>query len=104
MMNRSGYTEVMWLHELGEKPFTREERKFLSAAGRSHISIDALVDRVVAILGPETPSRGRQSFLAHKLLDERLFSTFDDAYAFADCYYLLAKQGPISRYLLWDWE
>jgi hypothetical protein len=94
----------MWLHELGEAPFSREERKFLSTAGRSHLSLDALMDRVVAILGTETPSRGRQTFLANKLLEERLFSTFDDAYAFADSYYVLAKQGPISKHLLWDWE
>jgi hypothetical protein len=94
----------MWLHELGEKPFSREERKFLSSAGRSHVPIDRLVDRVIAIIGPETPTRGRQTYLAQKLFDERLFSTFDDAYAFADSYYVLAKQGPISKYLMWDWE
>jgi hypothetical protein len=94
----------MWLHELGEKPFNRDERKFLSSAGRSYVAIDILIDRVLAILGPETPVRGRQTFLARMLLDERLFASFDDAYAFADSYFLLAKQGPISKYLLWDWE
>jgi hypothetical protein len=38
------------------------------------------------------------------LLAEHLFSSFDEAYAFADSYYTLAKAGPISKHLLWDWE
>jgi hypothetical protein len=35
---------------------------------------------------------------------EHLFSSFEEAYAFADSYYALAKAGPISKHLLWDWE
>jgi hypothetical protein len=94
----------MWLHDLGEKPFTREERKFLSRAGRAQVPIDQLLDRVQAIVGPGQPTRGRQTFLAQRLLEERLFTSFDEAYAFAESYYTLAKAGPISTYLLWDWE
>jgi hypothetical protein len=94
----------MWLHELGEKPFTRAERKFLSCAGRAQVPIDVLVDRVEAIVGPEQPGRGRQTFLAKRLFDEKLFGSVEEAYAFADSYYALVKIGPLSKHLLWDWE
>jgi hypothetical protein len=94
----------MWQHELGEQPFSREERRFLARAGRANVSLDVLMARVEAIVGPDTPTRGRQSFLATRLLEERLFSDRDEALAFADAYYVLAKQGRISTHLLWDWE
>jgi hypothetical protein len=94
----------MWQHDLGEQPFSREERRFLSRAGRSLVSLDTLMARVEAVAGTEQPSRGRQSYLAGRLMDERLFSSFEEAYAFADSYYALAKAGPISKHLLWDWE
>ena len=94
----------MWLHELGEQPFNHEERKFLSRAGRAFVSIEALVDRVQQILGPDRPTRGRQTYLAGRLVEEKLFATFDEAFAFAESYFALAKQGQISRHLLWDWE
>jgi hypothetical protein len=94
----------MWLHELGEQPFSTAERKFLSCAGRSRIPLDALVDRVMEITGPEQPTRGRQTWLAKRLLEEHLFVSLEEAYAFASTYYDLAKIGPISKHLLWDWE
>jgi hypothetical protein len=94
----------VWLHELGEQPFTREERRFLARAGRANVPIDVLVEKVEAIVGPERPTRGRQSFLATRLVEERLFNDHEEALAFADSYYLLAKQGRISKHLLWDWE
>lgn len=94
----------MWLHELGERPFSREERRFLSKAGRSLVSLDALMERVEATVGVERPVRGRQTHLAKLLLAEHLFNSFEEAYDFADSYYVLAKVGPISKHLLWDWE
>ncbi|MDB5059698.1 MAG: hypothetical protein JWO59_3170 [Chloroflexi bacterium] len=99
-----GYTSLMWLHELGEQTFSREERKFLSRAGRANVPVDVLVDRVQAIIGPDQPERGRQTFLAKRLLEEKLFGTFEEAYDFADSFYTLAKAGPLSKHLLWDWE
>jgi hypothetical protein len=94
----------MWQSELGEQPFSREERRFLSRAGRANVSLDALMERVEAIVGPDKPTRGRQSFLATRLVEERLFSDREEALAFAEAYYALAKQGRISTHLLWDWE
>ena len=94
----------MWKHELGEQPFSSQERRFLSRAGRSLVSIDALMQRVEEIVGVETPSRGRQTYLAKQLMADRVFSSFDEAFDFADSYYTLAKAGPISKHLLWDWE
>lgn len=94
----------MWLHDAGVPPFSREERKFLSRAGRANVPADVLLERVEAIVGPERPTRGRQRFLAGKLVEARLFSDFDEALAFAESYYTLAKAGPINRYLVWDWE
>lgn len=94
----------MWLHEAGVPSFTREERKFLARAGRALVPIDVLIERVEAIVGPERPLRGRQRFLAKKLLEQALFATLEEALAFAESYYTLAKAGAISQHLLWDWE
>jgi len=94
----------MWLHDLGEQPFSREDRKFLARAGRANVAVDVLLDRVRAIVGTERSTRGRQSFLAHTLVEERLFSDLDDALAFAEIYYVLAKAGRDFTYLAWDWE
>jgi hypothetical protein len=94
----------MWLHELGERPFTRAERNFLSRAGRANVPLDVLMERVEALVGPEQPVRGRPAFLTKCLLDQRLFSEPEEARAFAESYYELAKAGPISKHLLWDWE
>ena len=94
----------MWQQDLVEQPFTREERRFLTCAGRAHVPIDVLMEKVEAIVGPERPARGRQSFLATRLIEDRLFTDREEALAFADAYYLLAKQGRISAHLLWDWE
>lgn len=94
----------MWSSELRESPFSREERKFLSRAGRANVPVDVLVERVEALLGSDRPTRGRQAFLTRWLLEQRLFSAEEEAHAFADSYYSLAKAGPISKHLLWDWE
>ncbi len=60
--------------------------------------------RVEAFVGPPVPGRGRQSYLARHLVAEHLFSSYEEAFAFADSYYALVKGGPISQHLLWDWE
>jgi hypothetical protein len=95
---------MVWLHEAGVPSFTREERKFLSRAGRARVPIDTLVERVEAIIGTERPTRGRQRYLAGKLMEQQLFATYEEALAFAQSYYTLAKAGAISPHLLWDWE
>jgi hypothetical protein len=94
----------MWLHELGEAPFTHEERRFLSRAGRALVQVATLVELVEAEVGPDRPARGRPKYLATRLLARGLFTTYDEAFAFATSYYTLAKQGPLSLRLLWDWE
>ena len=94
----------MWSGEQPISPFSREERKFLSRAGRANVPIDILVERVEAIVGTERPTRGRQAFLTHKLLEQRLFHDEEEARAFANSYYALVKAGPIAKHLLWDWE
>ncbi|HVA89853.1 MAG TPA: hypothetical protein VNL71_08410 [Chloroflexota bacterium] len=94
----------MWSGDLPESPFSREERKFLSRAGRANVPVDILVERVEKIVGPEPPARGRQAYLTRQLIAERLFQDEEEARAFADSYYALVKAGPISKHLLWDWE
>jgi hypothetical protein len=94
----------MWTDDISESTFSREERRFLLRAGRANVSVDALVERVEQIVGPEQPTRGRQAFLTAKLLEQRLFSDEEEARAFAESYYVLVKLGPISKHLLWDWE
>jgi len=84
--------------------FSREERKFLLRAGRANVPVDILVERVETIVGPEQPTRGRQAYLTGMLLEQRLFNDEEEARAFAESYYVLAKLGPISKRLVWDWE
>jgi hypothetical protein len=94
----------MWTDDDSDSTFSREERKFLLRAGRANVPVDVLVERVEKIVGPEQPTRGRQAFLTACLLEQRLFSDAEEARAFAESYYVLAKQGPISKHLVWDWE
>jgi hypothetical protein len=94
----------MWSGEPPVSAFSREERRFLSRAGRANVPVDILVERVEAIVGPERPTRGRQAFLTRQLLEQHLFQDEEEARAFADSYYALVKAGPLSKYLLWDWE
>lgn len=94
----------MWHREPTIPEFSREERRFLSRAGRANVPADVLVERVRAIIGPDRPTRGRQSFLAKQLVEQRLFSDLDDALAFAESYYALAKAGHDFTKLTWDWE
>lgn len=94
----------MWHLELNEPHFSREERKFLTRASRANVPADVLIERVEAIVGTERPTRGRQAFLAGQLAEQRLFSDLDDALAFADSYYVLAKAGHDFTKLTWDWE
>jgi hypothetical protein len=94
----------VWTDDLSENTFTRDERRFLLRAGRANVPVDILVEQVEKIVGPEQPTRGRQAFLTGRLLEARLFNDEDEARAFAESYYVLAKQGPISKHLVWDWE
>lgn len=94
----------MWHIEVTEPAFSRQQRKFLSCAGRAHVPADVLLERVLAITGADPPARGRQAFLAKALLDQRLFASYEEAFAFADAYYTLAKAGQDFTKLTWDWE
>ncbi|HWE63887.1 MAG TPA: hypothetical protein VHB98_19410 [Chloroflexota bacterium] len=94
----------MWHLEPTEPEFSREERRFLSRAGRANVPADVLLERVLAIVGDARPARGRQSFLARQLVEQRLFSSYDEAFEFADSYYALAKAGQDFTKLTWDWE
>jgi hypothetical protein len=94
----------MWHIEPTTPEFSREERRFLSRAGRANVPADVLVEHVLQIIGPERPTRGRQAFLAKQLVERRLFADYDDALAFADSYYALAKAGHDFTKLTWDWE
>lgn len=102
---RTGYTRnCMWHIEPRQPEFTREERRFLSRAGRAHVPADQLIERVLAIVGTARPARGRQAFLAGRLVEQRLFSDPGEALAFAEAFYQLAKAGHDFRKLTWDWE
>ena len=76
----------------------------MSRAGRAHVPADVLLERVAAIVGAERPTRGRQTFLARQLYEQRLFAEYEDALAFAESYYALAKAGQDFTMLTWDWE
>jgi hypothetical protein len=94
----------MWHIEPTEPQFSRAERKFLSHAGRATVPADVLLERVYALVGTERPSRGRQAYLAAHLLEQGLFLTLEEASAFADSFYALAKEGKDFQKLTWDWE
>lgn len=94
----------MWEQDAGPPAFNRAQRRFLSRAGRAHVPADVLLERVAAIIGTEHPTRGRQTFLARQLHAQRLFSEYEEALAFAESYYALAKAGQDFTLLTWDWE